>query len=345
MSETDLRVRLGELPDPADYFPIETGRYEVQAGLKILGQQPIQGRVETRFFQIDRDYFAYLKTKRASRTESLSKYYRTHDLDPGLARSTAIWMMDRLCGEYPTYFDQSALSDDLLVFTNRLLGIAATVDLQRLRVHSVAHEPSRFPEGSVYQGLDFEGADALDFLASNIQEDVALTSMDPSTRKDWVSFLHLCFPNHWSPADKVGQPFLNVHTPVADFEKVARTSDKLLDAMIHRGPFVRFAWGIATDTELNHHPDNPPGRKLEREDAAYAGANTFMRIERQTLKGFPAHHASLFTIRTYFKPVHEVAADPARREQLREALATMTPTAQAYKGLARVRLPLIAYLS
>ena len=70
-----------------------------------------------------------------------------------------------------------------------------------------------------------------------------------------------------------------------------------------------------------------------------------MRIERQTLKGFPEHEAAFFTIRTTFRTLADVSRDPGQREQLREAIATMSPDALHYKGLTELQAPLVRYLS
>lgn len=343
MTDLDLSDRVAELPEPADYFPIDTGRYEVHPGLKVLGQQPVQGRVETNFLMVDGQYYAYLRAKRAARLESLCKYYRTHELSDALARSVALWLLERMAGEYPSYFEAVEVSQGRWTFTNRLVGLSATLDLVCLRVTATESSEPLVPGGNVYHDVDFVGSDPIDFLVSQLQEDFAITCVEPG--RNWLSLLHLSFPNHWSPAEKIGQDFMAVHVPVADFEKVARGADKILEATIHRGPFIRFAWGISTDTTLNHHPENPPGRALASYEPEAAGPGTFMRIERQTLKGFPEHQASVFTIRTYFTPVSAIAANPERREQLRSAIATMSPDALRYKGLERIQAPLVAYLS
>jgi hypothetical protein len=77
----------------------------------------------------------------------------------------------------------------------------------------------------------------------------------------------------------------------------------MLQTVVQKGPFTRFAWGISTDNRLNHHPvpreginaDAWHGRKpLDDRSPIY------IRSERQNLIGFPEVEAFLFTIRTYF---------------------------------------------
>lgn len=326
------------LPDPRPYFPLATGKYAVEAGLKILGQQPIEGEIETAFFPIDRLYGHYLSEKRQSR-QALHKHYATHRLPEAAVRDIASWIMDQLVAESPRFFER-----DGLAFRNHLAGFEATLSPDGLSVAAFRRFAPLVPEAQA-PDQDFTGADVLDFLASQLSEDLAITLRSPETGENWLGLLHISFPNHWAPEEKIGKPFLAVHEPVADFERIARASDKLVEATITKGPFIRFAWGIATDTRLNHHPDAPPGRTLASDTHEYVGENAFMRIERQTLKGFPEHHASLFTIRTTFRSLKEVAANPLEREKLREAIATMSPEALVYKGLTQLQAPLLRYLS
>jgi len=330
------------LPAPRPYFPLSNGRYVVEAGLKILGQQPVEGQIESEFFPLDTLYGHYLSEKRASRRQ-LDKHYVTHRLSPAAARDIADWVMDRLVLESPQVFQREGR-----VFRNLLAGLEAEIDADGLKVAAFRHLAPLLPEAqsdAKHGPTDFNGADLLDFLASQLSEDVAITQIDRTTGENWLAMLHVSFPNHWGPEEKVGKNFMAVHEPVADFERIGRASDKLIDAMITKGPFIRFAWGISTDTRLNHHPDLPPGRKLEREDLEDLGEHTYMRIERQTLKGFPEHDAAFFTIRTTFRSLAEVSRDPGQREQLREAIAAMSPDALRYKGLGDLQAPLVRYLS
>jgi hypothetical protein len=96
-----------------------------------------------------------------------------------------------------------------------------------------------------------------DALCCQVQEDIAVCQLNRN--EDWLAAIHLCAPNHWAPQDKIGKPFNKVHAPVADMEKINASYRKMFDSLVHKGPFTRFAWGIATDTRLNHHPVAPPG--------------------------------------------------------------------------------------
>jgi hypothetical protein len=108
--------------------------------------------------------------------------------------------------------------------------------------------------------------------------------------------------------------------------------------MVEKGPYVRFVWGFATDSRLNHHPEPPPG-----EDPGVWRGRSFhpdrpespftLRVERQVLLGLPELSASLFAIRVLFIPGERVRARPEWRELLLGALRSMTPESRSYKGL------------
>ena len=176
----------------------------------------------------------------------------------------------------------------------------------------------------------------LDALAVKVQEDLAVIQRDGD--RHWLAAIHLCFPNHWAAEDKIGKTFAEIHEPVAGIEPINRQADKLVDAMINATTgYVRFAWGIATDDRLNHHPSNPRGRHFDPADPC-----AFLRIERQTIWGFPEVEASLFTIRTYFEDLAILEAD--KRAKVISAIESMTPASRQYKRLAESRDDLLVWL-
>ena len=118
--------------------------------------------------------------------------------------------------------------------------------------------------------------------------------------------------------------------------------------MITHKPMVRFAWGLSTDTRLNHHPEPPPGVSVEQ----WQGRNfdpqhprLYLRIERQVIWGLSEYEAALFTIRTYFRDCGVVRKDLVLRSKLREAIESMTPESLVYKGLAESKPNILQWLS
>ena len=188
--------------------------------------------------------------------------------------------------------------------------------------------------------------DTLDALACQLQEDLAVVSLDEHGN-DYVAALHLCLPNHWAAEDKIGKGFIASHAPVPEMEQINKSAAQLLNVMVNKGPFVRFAWGLATDTRLNHHPEAPPGQ----DEASWHGRRfdparpeLYLRVERQTIHGFPQINASLFTIRSYFYDVSQLAKQPQQREALYSAIQSMSGESLQYKGLLQDKAAILEWL-
>lgn len=319
------------LPTPARYFPLTGGRYEVAAGLYRLGTDLGNGGADGHVFQLDHQWAAYHREKRAARRERLDKYVLTDRLEPALAVACADWMAARLAREHPGLFDLQEGAEGWSLHCHLS---AETLHVDRQGCLSATGGEGAWP---AY-------ADALDALASQVQEDLAVM-----TRRDGgfvLAGLHLCFPNHWSPADKLGGDFAQVHAPVPGMGRINRQAPALQRSLMEGGPFVRFAWGLATDQRLNHHPqpaahcDDPQewhGRAFDP-----AAPQLHLRIERQTLCALPGTDAYVFTIRTYFTAVQELPA--AQRAVLVAAIESMDAEALAYKGLARQREAILQWL-
>jgi len=108
----------------------------------------------------------------------------------------------------------------------------------------------------------------------------------------------------------------------------------MLVTAVQKGPFFRFAWGLATDTRLNHHPDPRPGfdpAAWQGRSVLAEGGQLYLRVERQTINGLPACNAFLFTIRTYFYTIDELTA--TEKKALVMAVESMSPESLEYKGL------------
>jgi hypothetical protein len=180
---------------------------------------------------------------------------------------------------------------------------------------------------------------AFDALCSQLQEDVAVVQM--KGERDWLTAIHLCSPNHWDPRTKIGKPFNDIHVPVPGIERTVKNYQVMLKMIIDKEPFTRFAWGIATDTQLNHHPETPPGkdmgRRIDDENTEF-----FVRTERQNLIGLKSVNAFIFTIRTYFYKVSDLASE--EKKALGAAVNSMSDASLEYKGMLTLKEKLLSEL-
>jgi dimethylamine monooxygenase subunit A len=303
---------------PARYFPPERGRYDVAPGLSRFGRDFGNGPADANVFQVDCRFRTYRDARLRARAERLSKYYRTHDLHPAVAATVTRFIARRLAAEHPRLFALSERTDEVTLgcdLTGETLGFDA---LMRLREAMASNVVPPY-------------ADALDALACQMQEDLAIVSTRGDDRH-WLSAIHLCFPNHWAAGDKIGRTFADVHAPVAGMGPMNARQVEFVRAMIAATDgLVRFAWGVTTDDRLNHHPEPPPDVLAEAwRGRAFDPANSraFVRVERQTIWGFPDAGAALFTIRTYFVDVADVRQDKSQRSQLVAAIESMSPASQ-----------------
>jgi hypothetical protein len=319
-------MKMHRLPRPARYFPLSGGRYEVAPGLKRLGLPLGNGEADARLFQIDTNFAVYRENELRCRAERLSKYYTTHNFSPQVASAVSRFIAARLHSEYNDLFRLQCQRDDSSVLHCRLTDEVLRFDAKmQLTNVEAAHVPA-----PAY-------ASALDALCCQIPEDVAVVCTEPK-QGDWIAALHLCSPSHWAAEDKIGQDFVAAHAAVPGFAHMNATAPSLLKSMVHKGPFVRFVWGIAPDTRLNCHPEPPPGRASRQEQGlefgpCSDGSPFYLRVERQCLWGLPHTGAALFTIRISFLSGKEIRTEPRERALLRSALLSMSPESRVYKSV------------
>jgi dimethylamine monooxygenase subunit A len=292
------------------YLPFITGVYSTAPGLiplsKAIGKDSL-------LFHIDDTYGHYIKNKHECRSEGIGKYYLEHEVSAPTARTVNQFIIAQLTSEYPSIF---SLENQYTLFNT------STGERIRWKPDHVNIEESQY-------------LSLFDALCCQVQEDIAVVQMREGEHRDFLTAIHLCSPNHWSPAEKIGKPFHRIHEPVPNMERVTQHYGKMLSSIVTtKGPYTRFAWGIATDNRLNHHPEPPPGinpntwhgRQHETDEQPY-----YIRTERQNLVGFPEVNAFMFTIRTYFYSVGTL--DQVEKKALVSALESMSPEALHYKGL------------
>jgi hypothetical protein len=312
---------------PARYFPITRGLYEVAPGLKPLGTDFGNGTLDARVFQIDSEFPRFRRNKMVCRQERLGKYFQQAHLTPEVEAALVAWMINRLTTEYPGTFVNDA-KQILCRHTGEEISLNDRFEL--------------LPDSKL--GVKYHSA--FDALANQVAEDICLVKLDGS--RNWLAAAHLCSPSHWAVEDKIGKSFAAIHDPVPGIGAINRNSAQLVEAMIHRGPFVRFVWGIGTDDRLNHHPQSPAGvDPAEWKGRCFDPQNPelFLRVERQVIWGLPAVGAAAFVIRVSHLQGDLIRSNPAERDQLISALNSMSLESRRYKGVESTVEAMVAWLN
>jgi hypothetical protein len=289
-----------------------------------LGTDFGNGPADERVFQLDEKYDHFRKNKKSCRREGIEKYYVRARESAKAQIEISRFIAHRLATEYPEYFHLIE-KGKYYELTNRLTETQLQWNCDKT--------------GLINPGY----LSVLDALSDQVPEDLAI--WQKNHQGDYISTIHLCAPNHWSPNEKVGKPFSLVHHPVAEMEKLRQRYQPMLNALLKPETWVRFAWGLSTDQRLNHHPDPPPGaEEAERKGRSFESKKPrlYVRTERQTLSGFPEVQAVLFTIRTYFTDVCELTA--IELAELTKAIKSMSEASLRYKGLLADRDKIIAWL-
>jgi dimethylamine monooxygenase subunit A len=293
------------------YLPFLDGKYSTAPALTAMAKT--ERSQDQLVFQIDEQYNDYITNKGKCRREDIGKYYVEKELQNETLITINQTIVRQLVAEYPAIFTLESSQNANFLHNTR------TGDNLQWKEDWIDIEHP------VYTSL-------FDALCSQVQEDVAICQLKED--RDWLAAIHLSAPNHWAPAEKIGRPFSAVHAIVPGMEKLNQQYFKMLQTAVQKGPFFRFAWGIATDTRLNHHPLPPPGvdpvdwqgRRVEADTS-----KIYLRVERQTITGVPACNAFLFTIRTYFYDIDELA--PEEKTALFRAVEGMSQQSLEYKGL------------
>lgn len=183
-------------------------------------------------------------------------------------------------------------------------------------------------------GTPLGGEDLPPLLAAarRVSDDLVLME---KTGGEWrVSALSLCAPTFFTAHEVLGRALGDIHGPVHGFAdrfltRVVRIFDGLRPDLV----LERRNWSVV-NSDATFTPDSAPIRaRIAGIDPARAGAELFVRVERQTLRRLPATGGALFTIRVWLAPLDDLAGDPPRLAAFACAWREATSDFRAYKRL------------
>ncbi len=160
-------------------------------------------------------------------------------------------------------------------------------------------------------------------------------------RSTTLQWLAVALPSHWAPETKIGRPFAEVHAPVADGELLRQAGAALMRLVTGPERWERFVWNVTDQPRLHTHPDRCDPERWRHTPVERA----WFRSERQTFIPLPALHQAVFTIGVEVRPLADVLDTPQRAARLHQAIASMSPAVLDYRGLNRVREPLLAWIA
>ncbi len=248
----------------------------------------------------------------------------------GDATLTAQWdvlelVLTGLAAHYP-HFDLVRESD-AWHFTNRLLG-----------------EETAFTFGDE----DSLALEPLDFAGRHVQEDLVLVR----GRGDAEFYGgQLCFANGWAIPDRLGKPFMTIHTrtPQVTMPSV-HAGRRLLHSMKVGKTLWRLSWNFKLTDQLDLTTRHKAAYKADFAARAptltpeAAGQEIFIRVERQTFTRLPRSGDVLFGIHTYNSSLEEESQNSERSRRILNVVRAAPQDVKDYKALTPVEAAMTAYL-
>jgi hypothetical protein len=301
-------------------FPVQP-TYVIRADLARMSEGE-------RHFVLDNEYYSYVDQK-IRQLQTYSELCHVYSSPDEKAITDIAWrVFAKLAKEYPDYV---AMENGVRL---ELLGLHLTKALE------LQPFPHCYQEALTYLSQQQGLKRLIDALALAVQEDLVILH---NTEPDTTELMHVCFPSHWNPAERIGQGLYGLHHPVANNVQLLKASRTVAEAMSSKGPFVRYVWSLNSTDELSLNPAlHTQGRK---KPLGNDPSRWFFRVERQTTLAFPDLQRSLFTIRIYIEPLLQTLQTPERKHILMQAVSSMDEALLRYKGLVNVKEVLLEYVS
>lgn len=202
----------------------------------------------------------------------------------------------------------------------------------------------------VYKGPGSEGEDPMLIAAKLVQDDLAIM-IESDDGQYILKAGAIILPGFWKLEDKYMTTLEQIHTSgeVPKFrEKLQSPMEKFFIRLTCDKPVVRNNYFLQTDDELGWSTSigEEFGGKVGwyTADEATDVSKIHFRSERQSLRRLPKTGAIMFTVRTYFLPIVEMAKEPHIPRRLHNAILSWEDDVQEYRGYEKFKDILLPYL-
>lgn len=259
-----------------DYYPLKKGLIPSTMGLSRL---PKYSDRRDNIFQFGDSFNSLRNNKIKERNERVSKYYQKIEDSP---LEIIKFIIHHLLTEYPNHFKLQGLESGKKELSCLLTGETICFGAD-YRLDSETGNKTNY-------------LDLFDALAMQLTEDLVIHKIDE--KKDYASQIHLFHPNGWSAEGAIGKSFDFIHQKVEGIHSIVPNTQAMMMRILEsENSFERVAAiNFKTNKYFNRHPD---WAEIYNTPFNLKNPELYIRLERQTVTGFPNSRAFLFTIRTY----------------------------------------------
>ena len=279
------------------------------------------------WIELDNHYMRFHEDKRRRIEERGSKCCRT-DPDPRVFDG-AVELLEELSAylseRYSSVFQKTVVGVDN-VFTNESFNITELT-------------------------MNGKQEDPMQLCARLIQDDLAIM-FEKEDGQYYLQAGAILLAGFWRLEDKWGMPLSEIHTS-GDVPQFKQKLEKGMMNFFRRvkpdSPVLRNNYFLQVDDDLAWSSsigseDSEDGIGWFTAEKNKAIQHHYFRSERQSLRRLPRSGGVVFTIRTYFHPITEVAEEPYVPGRLASAVRSWGDDVCRYKGKERYGEVLLEYL-
>jgi hypothetical protein len=187
----------------------------------------------------------------------------------------------------------------------------------------------------------------LEYITRQVQGDWVV--MDQRDGDLWTEAGMVTTPADWSLDFDIGMTFKEWHGPVPLAHEM-NVFDRALKYLLNLrlgAPVRRLNWTMTVHPRLDTSPELYPlwGPDRATVNAANAGDLVHLRVELQGLWRLPRSNGIVFSIRTYFISLRELATVPKWARRVHRVMKHLHPVLVDYKGLSRYRDAVVEWLA
>ncbi|KAK9369888.1 hypothetical protein V1509DRAFT_617833 [Lipomyces kononenkoae] len=195
-----------------------------------------------------------------------------------------------------------------------------------------------------------DNVDPMEIAAKLVQDDLAIM-IPGEDGQYYLKSASVLLAGFWRVTDKFGMPLSEIHTSgdVPQFkEKLQMSMERFFVRMRADKPVVRNNYFLQTDDDLGWSsaigPEDSDDIGWDAAEYATDINKMHFRSERQSLRRLPKSGGVVFTIRTYFAPITEIAKEPYVPGRLADGIRAWSDDVARYKGKRKFDKIVLDYL-